>query len=172
MNEELNSNSHYNYIFDSTLRAYLFQTAYGIEYRVAFVKDESLNTVTNTEDFQNIFQLVIEKVGDRKERFDPKVSQTVEQLLMEFFETTDRAVLYFCSQEQNKESIRARTFDRWYQKSTFRIEIEKVDLVIEYAVQGKPQKVYSSLLFHYCHPEREKLRQVFQHMGEAVAKQN
>lgn len=170
MKEESLSRNHYNFTYNPSFKAYSFQTDNLIDYRVAFIKDESFNTLTGTEEFQDLYQIVVEKVGDRKEPFDMRVSRTIEKLVVDFFRNEERAILYVCSQEERKELKRAMAFTRWYRNSPFRLQVEKMDWVVEFESAGKVCKIYSSLLFHHRNPQKGRLREAYHQMGEALSK--
>lgn len=91
--------NHYNYVFDNITNTYNFVTKNNILYRVAFIVDETFQTISG-EDIPNIFQLVVEKANREIEPFDPKVSKTIESLIERFFQKTENSLIYNCSEEK------------------------------------------------------------------------
>ncbi|MFH7015249.1 hypothetical protein [Flavobacterium sp. FlaQc-47] len=68
----------YNYQFNENSKFYYFTTKNKIEYRVAFIIDETFSAISGL-DINNIFQIVIEKVTDELEKLDIQVSATVHR---------------------------------------------------------------------------------------------
>lgn len=77
---------------DETL-TYSFITKNNIIYRVAFVADESLSLLADTV-FNNIYQIVIERITEALEPLDSKVSKTINAIIVRFFENMELALLY------------------------------------------------------------------------------
>lgn len=63
----------YNYFLNENPQFYYFITKNKIEYRVAFIVDETFSAVSGL-DINNIFQIIIEKVSDKIEKLDIQVS--------------------------------------------------------------------------------------------------
>ncbi|MEZ0129709.1 hypothetical protein AB9T88_08075, partial [Flavobacterium sp. LBUM151] len=59
----------YNYYLKENSQFYYFITKNAIEYRVAFIRDETFSAVSGLE-IENIFQIIIEKVSDKLEKLD------------------------------------------------------------------------------------------------------
>ena len=91
--------NHYNYFFDNISNTYNFLTENNILYRVAFIVDDTFNTISG-EDIPNVFQLVVEKAYLGLEPFDPKVSKTIESIIMRFFNKIENSLIYVCSEEK------------------------------------------------------------------------
>lgn len=152
--------SHYNYVFDSITNTYNFATKNNILYRVAFVVDETFSTISG-EEIPNIYQLIIEKATDELEPFDTKVSKTIEHIIERFFQKTENALIYVCSDEDEKARIRHEIFDRWYRNSDYKNWIVKIDNIMKFNIKNEIQKLYTSFLFHKQNLNYEKLIQIY-----------
>lgn len=152
--------SHYNYVFDSITNTYNFATKNNILYRVAFVVDETFSTISG-EEIPNIYQLIIEKATDELETFDTKVSKTIEHIIERFFQKTENALIYVCSDEDERARIRHEIFDRWYRNSDYKNWIVKIDNIMKFNIKNEIQKLYTSFLFHKQNLNYEKLIQIY-----------
>lgn len=152
--------SHYNYVFDSITNTYNFATKNNILYRVAFVVDETFSTISG-EEIPNIYQLIIEKATDELEPFDTKVSKTIEHIIERFFQKTENALIYICSDEDERARIRHEIFDRWYRNSDYKNWIVKIDNIMKFNIKNEIQKLYTSFLFHKQNLNYEKLIQIY-----------
>ncbi len=151
---------HYNYAFDSITNTYNFATKNDILYRVAFVVDETFSAISG-EEIPNIYQLIIEKATDELEPLDTKVSKTIEHIIERFFQKTENALIYVCSDEDEKAAIRHKIFDRWYQNSDYKDWIVKIDSIMKFNIRNEIQKLYTSFLFHKQNSNYEKLIQIY-----------
>lgn len=152
--------NHYNYVFDSITNTYNFTTKNDILYRVAFVVDETFSTISG-EEIPNIYQLIIEKATDELEPFDTKVSKTIEHIIERFFQKTENALIYICSDEDEKAITRHKIFDRWYRNSDYNNWIVKIDNIMKFNIKNEIQKLYTSFLFHKQNSNYEKLIQIY-----------
>lgn len=154
---ESNLPSHYNYSFDQATNSYIFITKQNIIYRVAFIVDETLNTITNSNDFDRLYQIVIEKISEELDAFDARVAKTIDHLISDFFSIEINALIYVCTDTDDKGIIRFKVFDRWYKQSSTRVQVGKIDSIISYSLHGKTEEIHSSLLYHNANPHKEKL---------------
>ena len=150
--------SPYNYFYDNSSSTYKFSTKKGIEYSVAFLVDETLNSVTGDEiTINNVYQIVIDKLTDTKEPLDARVALTIDNIISAFFLSNENVLIFFCSDSDNKERKRYEAFKRWYKNSPNKKHIDKLDNIIQY----DSVKVYSSLLYHNNHPQKSLLSMAF-----------
>lgn len=105
----------YNYYFNDHLQFYYFTTKNNIEYRVAFILDETFTAVSGFE-INNIFQIVIEKVNDTLEKLDVQVSATIQTIIARFFINSQNSMIYVCDDKDKKGIKRFNVFNRWYKK--------------------------------------------------------
>ena len=160
--------NHYNYVFDEITNTYNFTTKNSILYRVAFIVDETFNTISG-EEIPNIFQLVIEKASDELEPYDAKVAKTIEDIIERFFHKVENCLVYVCSDDNEKAKQRHKIFDRWYRKSDYRNIVTKIDNVINIVTDNRQvQKLYTSFMFHTDNPAYEKLIGIYNRMEEVL----
>ncbi len=139
----------YNYSVELSHYGYNFTTKNNIVYKVTFVVDHTLNSVsTNFETFDNVYQIVIEKMTDERAPLDVWVSITIKKIIEEFLLNINNAIIYVCSDDEYKAHIRHKVFNRWYNNSKLDGSILKIDSEISYTLQGVNHKLYASLLYH------------------------
>ena len=85
-----------------------FHTDYGVHYGVEFVEDDTLLSRT-------AYHLNIVNANHRKSPSDPKVKDTIICIVDEFFKQNNTTLLYICDTGDNKQSIRSRLFERWFE---------------------------------------------------------
>jgi hypothetical protein len=130
----------YNYVYDVVTKTYVFTTKNNILYRIAFVTDETLSAISGQE-IPNVYQIIISKVVEIKERFDPLVSKTVENIVLKFFKNANNSLIYFCADDDGKERIRFKVFSRWYEKSEFKNKIIKKDNNVNIKFSDNSEKI-------------------------------
>lgn len=84
-----------------------FITDYGVRYNISFLYDDTLLE-------QEAYQLVIANVNHRPSPNDPKVRRTVLAIVETFFAINNTILLYLCETGDNKQSLRSRLFERWF----------------------------------------------------------
>lgn len=159
--------NHYNYAFDGITNTYNFPTKNGILYRVAFVEDHTLSEISGKE-ILNVFQFVIEKIGDEKEGFDAKISETIKHIIGKFFEQSQYSIIYVCSNDENKAEQRFKVFSRWYEHSGFKNTIIKIDNVIEIVSTNENMKIFTSLLFHVENKNTKAILEIYNAIGDVL----
>lgn len=160
--------NHYNYLFDPITNTYNFVTKNNILYRVAFIVDETFSTISG-EDIPNIFQLIIEKANDELEPFDAKVSKTIENIIERFFQKTENALIYVCSEENDKARARQIIFNRWYNNSEHKETIIKIDNIIKFKIsEFEIQRLYTSFMFHKQNANYKKLIQIYNQIEKVL----
>ena len=123
--------SPYNYKYIQSSRIYYFTTINGIEYNVAFTEDDTLNNIAEGIIFENVYQLIIDKVTSSSEPHDVSVGLTIDSIVTDFFESVNNALIYICSNTDDREIVRFNAFERWYQQSCQKKHILKIDNVIQ-----------------------------------------
>lgn len=157
----------YNYSFDEVTNSYNFTTKYNICYKIAFIIDETLDSVSE-ESIENVYQIVIEKVTDIIDSFDGSVSKTIEIIIAAFFETVRNCLIYICSDEGEKAKVRFNVFDRWYRNSTFVESVIKIDNIID----CESSLIYTSLLYHNSNENIEKVLTAYKNIEDYLNKEN
>jgi ribonucleotide reductase beta subunit family protein with ferritin-like domain len=135
---------------------------------VAFVVDETFSTISG-EEITDIYQLVIEKISNEIEPFDAKVSKTIEKIIEQFFENVQNSLIYVCSEDNRKAKSRQNTFNRWYNNSTCKNKIKKIDNVIHFQMsETELQKIYTSFLFHINNLNQAKLIEIYEQIERVL----
>jgi hypothetical protein len=137
----------YNYTFNEVTNTYNFSTKNNIEYKIIFIVDDTLDSISDIA-IENVYQVIIEKISDAKEPFDSTVSRTIEDIIISFFANVQNALIYVCSEEDEKAELRFNLFDRWYRNSTLTETVTKVDNVVNCESNGTNYLIYTSLLYH------------------------
>jgi len=170
MSEESISLDHYNYSFDESVSSYSFSTEKGAIYRVAFTNDYTFNSISSTDEFENQYQLIVERVSDEKVSHDPKIAATIGLIIVRFFETKINSLLCVYSDEDGKEEYRFKTFDRWYSNSSAKDYILKEDRVLEVEYNGDVKLYYTSFLYHKENPNKDRLLEIYDKIQETLNK--
>lgn len=151
----------YNYSFSEFSNTYNFITKNDIEYKIAFIVDETFSAVSGLE-VPNVYQMIIEKVNnDVSERFDSSVASTIKNIIALFFENSENSMIYICDNSDERAKTRFNTFERWYWNSSMTDSIAKVDNVINCDSNGKVQTLYTSLLFHKNNSNKETILEIY-----------
>ena len=85
-----------------------FYTDHGVHYGVEFVEDDTLLS-------RAAYHLNIVNANHRKSPSDPKVKDTIICIVDEFFKQNNTTLLYICDTGDNKQSMRSRLFERWFE---------------------------------------------------------
>ncbi len=158
----------YNYVFDHTTHSYRFTTKNNILYQVVFAVDETFSSVSG-HPVSDVYQLVVEKITDKPEPFDLRVSRTIECILVEFFGNVNNSLIYVCSDAGKKAFARHKVFSRWYSGSPYHDIIVKIDNVIRFEDEkGAICTLYTSFMFHRLNPDFEKLTSIYHHIEIAL----
>ena len=159
----------YNYTFEEEKRTYQFITKNDITYSVAFLEDETLNSVSTTDiEITNVYQVIIVKVSDEIEPLDSLVRLTIDNIINDFFKSRENSLIYVCSHEQDKDQIRSLVFERWYQSSQHKDVITKIDNIIP---MDDNSTLYTSLLYHNDNPNINYILTSFNEIEEALNKE-
>ncbi|SEC65103.1 hypothetical protein SAMN04489761_3400 [Tenacibaculum sp. MAR_2009_124] len=157
----------YNYLFDNTSKTYQFTTKNDIVYKVAFIEDSTLNSISSSGmEFENMYQIIIDKVTDVVEPLDFKVSLTIDLIISNFFKTIENALIYICSEDNGKETKRYNAFNRWYENSKRKQIITKIDNVLEF--DETTSVIYTSLLYHNNNPNIKYILTAFNEIKEVI----
>lgn len=114
--------------------------------------------------FNNVYHLIIDKVGDKKEPFDSRLSITVDSIITEFFENINNALIYVCSEEGSKAKKRFNTFNRWYKNSNYNVYVNKIDNTIT----AEENTVYMSVLYRRDNPNAEQILSALEDIRSAL----
>lgn len=156
----------YNYTFSEVTNSYNFITKNNIEYKVAFIVDETLD-IASVVPIENIYQIVIEKITDKIEPLDILVSKTIKNIITAFFANIQNSLIYICSEGDEKAEKRFKIFNRWYDNSTLEF-VNKVDNVINFESDDTTSTLYTSLLYHTENPNIEYILEAYYKLKDAV----
>ena len=157
----------YKYQFELASNIYKFTTKNSVEYRIAFVIDETFSAISGIE-INNIYQIIIERVTDGAERFDSLVSLTIKNIVQEFFQNSENSMIYICDDSDNKGITRFNTFERWYWSSQMSEYIVKVDNIIKCNSENQIFTLYTSLLFHKNNINKKTILEVYNAIEEIL----
>ncbi len=157
----------YNYNFEEGSNIYKFITKNSIEYRIAFIVDETFSAVSGIA-IENVYQMIIEKVTDNIEGFDSSVSLTIKNIVKRFFDNSENSMIYICDDSDKKAISRFNTFERWYWSSEMTDYITKVDNIIKCNSANEDYTLYTSLLYHKNNSNRETILEVYSTIEEIL----
>lgn len=143
MTEELDLQSPYKVFLDLDSNSYYFQTDTGAQYDILFTDAKGIFSSTALEDSE-VSNIVINKVKSGTGKRDIKISLTIEAILEHFFKNTERILIYQCDNTDNKHVLRNRLFNAWFQNSSLKTTISKLDYVFE----SQAPSYYTSLIYH------------------------
>jgi hypothetical protein len=88
--------------------------------------------------------------------YDERVEATIVDILNTFFENNRNSLIYVCDNLDNRQKVRRRKFDGWFNKSnTTSIEKYDVDFI------SKEVEILASLLVHAQNPDKDLLVSLF-----------
>lgn len=137
----------YKYSYHKTSGTYQFTTKNNVVYSIVFVVDYTLSSISSSgREFDNIYQIIIEKISDELEPFDSSVFLTVDSIIHDFFKNEENALIYICSNDHGKDAKRFKVFDRWYQNSNQKNTLLKIDNIVR--IGDGSTLIYTALLYH------------------------
>lgn len=135
----------YNYTFDPDLGYYTFLTKDDIEYKIAFFEDFMLDSCSDNKlEIGPVYQITVEKISDKTERLDARVSETVRDIISAFFLNEEQSLIYICDNDDVKGYKRFNAFERWFKNSNMTGYITKLDNIVEI----DEITIHTSLMFH------------------------
>ena len=140
--------------YDITLSdaGFIFQTDFGIHYRVSFDKEDIVLGGCDT------YQLILHNVEHLRPAHDPKVEQTVLAIIDEFFRSNLEVLLYICDTSDGKEGSRNRLFLRWFERNAApgRFSICTAKAIIE------NETVYAAIIVENRNPKLKEITTDFE----------
>ena len=104
-----NSQLRYNWIQEGL--SYTFINKDGIKYRAYFVDISDYYP-----QFPNTYSFSIEPENPKAHPVDNRISVTVAEILKQFFQKRENAMIMVCDSVDGKEEKRRKLFDRWFDK--------------------------------------------------------
>lgn len=145
MKRELNLCSPYKVYFDDLTFEYYFTTKHDVEYRLAFSEFNTIFTGTKGEGIINsVYNMLIDNVTEKKSPEDPNIKETVTEIVKNFFENKENCIIYTCDDSDQKEILRFRKFNSWFNLSDFKDQLIKHK--DEFIGSGKVH--YTSFIYH------------------------
>jgi len=149
----------YKYLFDG--EGFSFVTDFGVEYNCYFVE---YGFLLEAEDLKHIkiLSFNIEPIyRSLKPNLDPKVKETVKEIITEFFKTPEDVLIFICDSVDQRQKSRARKFDAWFNQSE-NIKIEKYD----FKTVSDGVEILNSLLIHFDHPLKIRIVQEWKELND------
>jgi len=143
MTEELDLPSPYKVFLDLDTNTYYFQTETGAHYEILFTDAKGIFSSTALEESE-VSNIVINKVKSGTGKRDRNIAHTIEAILDHFFKDNERILIYQCDNMDDKHVLRNRLFNAWFQNSSIKGIISKLDYVFE----RQDPVYYTSLLYH------------------------
>ena len=108
----LNVNAPYS-VWQVSDGSYGFKTDFGVLYRVAFTRDQTIWE-------EDAYEFAILNENQKTSPSDKNLRETVFCLIEEFFLVNPKILLYQCETGDNRQAIRDRLFLRWFNESMIR----------------------------------------------------
>ena len=104
--DQINARAPYH-VTEVAENAYAFITNEGVRYSIGFMEDSNLG-------ISDIYHFYITNIDNQKTQHDPLLSETVFVALEEFFNSSNRSMLYLCDMHDNRQAVRNRLFVYWF----------------------------------------------------------
>lgn len=104
-------------------QSYGFKTAYGVQYRIGFIDDQTIW-------LHGAYEFGIVNENGRPSPNDRKLRETIYAVIEEFFESNPEILLYQCETGDNRQAMRDRLFLHWFKeyenRGKFIIKVSKI----------------------------------------------
>lgn len=104
-------------------QSYGFKTAYGVQYRIGFIADQTIWQ-------HGAYEFGIINENRRPSPNDHKLRETIYAVIEEFFESNPEILLYQCETGDNRQAMRDRLFLHWFKeyenRGKFVIKVSKI----------------------------------------------
>jgi len=113
---------------------------------------------------ENIFSFNVEILEHKRKKIftDERTGFTIVEIVKQFLESLENAVVYVCDTSDGQELLRKRKFDQWFRKYDDGAII-KVDGHI--SIPGF--RIYNAILIHKDNPKKNRFIEVFNELNEA-----
>ena len=119
---ELKSQNLYSYT-KSTDGEYRFVTDRGLEYLAYFNRVPVESCV--------VYNFVFGKSTTRRCGMDPKIRNTILDIISDFWEDYDEAILFVCDSSDGRSECRMRLFQYWYNILNIDKDVVKIDYSVD-----------------------------------------
>lgn len=149
--ERINKKSPYPVFKTRNERTVSFITDFGVHYVASF-------DVTNLMSCAEIYEFAIINVNNKKSPRDPKLRDTIMAIVLDFFLSSDTAMLYICETGDEKQSMRDRLFRYWAAKYT---EYNYFSVYSASVVDEEGIRNYATLILRNDHPKMTEVAAEF-----------
>ncbi len=104
--DRLNLYSPYK-LWSKKTNSYVFMTDFGVQYRIEFADNHDIWK-------EGAYEFCILNENNKNSPNDPKVKETIQCVIEEFFLTNPDILLYQCETGDNRQAMRARLFLKWF----------------------------------------------------------
>ncbi|MDX5348298.1 MAG: DUF6169 family protein [Hymenobacteraceae bacterium] len=129
--------------------AFTFTTISGSEYEIYFTPGEDYLPGVIFAPFTRVFGFRQLKPAIRKS-FDPRISATVIQVVLDYFTDKRNVMLYVCDQSDKRERYRDKLFRLWYKIFGSDYSIIKKDIQAE-------ETLFITIVYHADNPFRTEI---------------
>ena len=158
--EEINSFAPYQVFEGDSANSLCFFSDGGFEYVISFINDE------NFDDYENIFQFLIEAKTSPRSNNDVKVGETIACIAKAFFyHHSDYILTFVCDISDSRQAARQRLFARWFQKFN-----QNKYLKFDWQVETEDCVFYASMIGCREYPLLENYREAFSEFISSLRK--
>ena len=127
-------------------QSYGFKTAYGVQYRIGFIDDQTIWQ-------HGAYEFGIVNENGRPSPNDRKIRETIYAVIEEFFESNPEILLYQCETGDHRQAMRDRLFLHWFKEYEHRGKfIIKVSKIIAEDVDN-----YAAVIVRRSNPHLEQI---------------
>ncbi|MCD8386117.1 MAG: DUF6169 family protein [Bacteroidales bacterium] len=110
---------------------YVFTSEYDIDFFVEFMPEDNIKS-------DEAYQFLLVNLKHKPSPKDPKVRNTVFEILKNFFDLNNHTVLYICDTGDNRQFQRNRLFANWFYSSEYGKKLTMLQSQIqdEYGVEN------------------------------------
>ncbi len=136
---------------------YDFITSIGIHYTIYFDDDQPMGGCKT-------YQFIIQKVEHQHSPHDPKVEQTILNIVDQFFSEHLNVLLYICDDSDGREAKRNRLFLSWFNKfaEPGRFTICAANTIIE------GHGFYAAIIVENRNPKLKAITEEFETIAQAL----
>lgn len=170
----------YSYLFqeEEQVTAAYFSTRTGTEYRIYFYPASEYFDALPGDSLlnKNGYFFGFTKLApneDKNEAFDPRIRNTILQIVSDFFEEVagaDKVLIFHCDDADGRKAKRSKSFGDWYESSDTSSCFLKIDeTIVLLDEHGKVvDEDYLSLIIQCDNLEKEQIVKEFQSLKESL----
>lgn len=144
-------------VSQATEGVYLFSTAKGVNYSIAFMEDNPLGNC-------DTYQFGIRRINNVSTPHDPYVECTILAIIDEFFVSNLNVLLYICDTSDHREEARNRLFLTWFEHNA---EPERFTICTANAeVEG--EGFYAAIIVEKRNPKLKEITEEFEQTAQML----